>query len=203
MMPNIYDIPSQSTLGFRLKGSSIFYSCTVNTANYDKIVISIPGYQAKPLEINNKVELRVQSKDNSILYGGTISELLTDSLEIKITSRKDHVEKRKNIRLSCEVKFKYMEAKTQEEAWYTTYSIDMSPEGIRFYSARFHQEDDMLIFQFNIPDGYASRFLLVRGKYNPKNPGYRRYMVRVCYEGLSSKDSIDLIRYIYTNTKNK
>lgn len=216
--PNIDEILPQSMLGFRLKGSSIFYSCTVLTVDQDKIVVSNPIFQAKPFEINTKVELRlpVIAYVGSVLYGGTVTNLFTDSLEIRITSRQDHVEKRKSIRIPSETRIKYMEEKVLEEVWHTTYSINISPGGIRIYSARFHQEGDALIFQFNIPDGYTSRFLLVRGRivsvkritdyasqYNSKSQGYRRYIVQISFEGLSTKDYMDIIRYIYTTSKNK
>jgi len=216
--PNIDEIFPQSMLGFRLKGSLIFYSCTVLRVDKDKIVVNTPILQQKPFEISTRVELRlpVISGLGSVLFSGTITDLLTDSLEIRITSRQDHVEKRKSIRISSEARIKYMEEKVLEEVWHTTYSINISPGGIRFYSARFHQEGDALIFQFNIPDGYTSRFLLVRGRvinakrvtdyasqYNSKSQGYRRFVVQISFEGLSPRDYMDILRYIYTTSKNK
>ncbi|KJR99729.1 MAG: hypothetical protein VR68_08320 [Peptococcaceae bacterium BRH_c4a] len=216
--PNIDEIFPQSMLGFRLKGSSIFYSCTVLEADKDKIVINTPILMLKPFEINTRVELRlpVISGAGSVLFSGTITDLSADSLEIRITSKQDHVEKRKSIRISSEAKIKYIEEKVPEEVWHTTYSINISHGGIRIYSARFHQEGDALIFQFSIPDGYSSRFLLAKGRvvnvkkvtdytsqYNSKSQGYRRYIVQICFEGLSLKDYIDILRYINTTLKNK
>jgi hypothetical protein len=92
----------------------------------------------------------------------------------------------------------------------------MSPGGIKMYSSRFHPEGDTLIFQFYVPDGYAGRNLLIRGKVlkikkvtdfsfggqaGPKVQSYRKYIVNICFEGLSGTEQFGITRYIYANSR--
>lgn len=166
-----------------------------------------------------RVELRILNGSGNFepfLYNGTVYELFVDSLAVRVTSKQKYEERRKSIRVPCELRVRYMELKNSGETWYTTYSINMSPGGMKMYSSRFHKEGENLIFQFYIPEGYSTRSLLVRGtvvkitrvpdiNYNrqvsPKGQSYRKYIANVCFEGLSVVDHLGLTRYIYSNTR--
>ncbi|HBV97491.1 MAG: hypothetical protein JL50_08040 [Peptococcaceae bacterium BICA1-7] len=213
------DIKQDAIMGLRAKGSSIFYSCNVLSVSGDKITLSVPAFRDPALETMRKVELRIindSGEYEATLYNGTVYELFTDYMEVRIASRQKHEERRKNIRIPCELRIRYMELKNPEETWYTTYSLNMSPGGIKMYSSRFHQEGEYLLFQFYIPEGYSTRSLLVRGavmkikkmsdiNFNQqaglKGQSYRKYIVNVCFEGLSPADYLGLTRYIYSNTR--
>ncbi|MFZ5648973.1 MAG: PilZ domain-containing protein [Bacillota bacterium] len=211
---DLKDIQPQCAVGLRKKGKPIFYSCTILSAEQNRIVVSIPAISQNALEPNNKVELLLlpaPGKEVHEICSGTVTDVFSDSMQIIVTSRKKHMEKRSSFRVTCELRLKYMEEKGIEEVWHTTYSINISPGGIKMYSPRFHQEDDILIFQFNIPDGFTSRYLLVRGrvlgvkrvtdfttKFDNKNQSYRKFIIQVRFEGLSPRDRMDMIRYIYT-----
>lgn len=209
----------ETTVGLRTKGSPIFYSCTVLSVSGNKMVLSLPAIRDPSVDIMRKVELKAlndKGEYGPLLFGGTVNDLFIDSVEILVTSKQPYTEKRKNIRVPCELRIRYMELKGSEETWYTTFSINMSPGGIKMYTSRFHQEGDTLIFQFYIPEGYSSRSLLVRGRvvkikrvadinYNnqvsPKSQSNRKYIVNVCFEGLSAGDYRGITRYIYSHSK--
>lgn len=213
------EIKPDATMGLRSKGTSIFYSCIVLSVSGDRIILSIPTFRDPAVETMRKVELRILNGGGNIepfLYNGTVYELFVDSLEVRVTSRQIYEERRKNIRVPCELRVRYMELKNSEETWYTTYSINMSPGGTKMYSSRFHKEGENLIFQFYIPEGYSTRSLMVRGtvvkikrvpdiNYNhqvsPKGQSYRKYIVNVCFEGISLADYLGLTRYIYSTIR--
>ena len=213
------EIKQETTMGLRSKGSSIFYSCMVLSVSGDKIMLSTPTFRDPAVEAMRKVELKILNGGGNFepfMYSGTVYELLADSLEVRVTSKQKYEERRKNIRVPCDLRVRYMEQKNSEETWYTTYSINMSPGGMKMYSSRFHKEGENLIFQFNIPQDYSTRSLLVRGtvvkikkvpdiNYNqqvsPKGQSYRKYIANVCFEGLSVVDYLGLTRYIYSNTR--
>lgn len=213
------EIKQDATMGLRAKGSPIFYSCNVLSVSGDKITLSIPAFRDPALEAMRKVELRILNNSGDFeptLYNGIVYELFVDSVEVRITSRQKHEERRKSIRVPCEVRVRYMELKNPEETWYTTYSINMSPGGMKMYSSRFHKEGEYLLFQFYIQEGYSTRSLLVRGtvvkikrvsdinfnqQSGPKGQSYRKYIVNICFEGLSAADYFGLTRYIYSNTR--
>ncbi|MFZ5642621.1 MAG: hypothetical protein ACOY46_03385 [Bacillota bacterium] len=217
---NIDEIKPEITVAIRAKGSSIFYTCTVlSLSDHNRIVLSLPTYRDPGIDTNRKIELRILGGDEQgelFLFGGIVSELFVDSLEIRIISREDYNERRANFRVTCEIKVKYMEDQGPEE-WYTTYSINMGPGGMKMYSSRFHKEGAVLIFQFLVPHGYASKNILVRGRVLkikkvtdinyvnnpnlPKSQSYRKYVANIRFEGLSAIDYLNIIRFIYSNSK--
>lgn len=176
-------------------------------------MVSVPVFSINSFELNSRVELLLISpgRNGHELCSGIITGVAPDSMEIKMMSGEGFIEKRRTFRVPCQLKLRYMEEKGTEEIWYTTYSINISPGGLRMYSPRFHKEGDELIFQFNIPEGFTSRHLLVRGtvvgvkrsseftvKFDNKNQSNRRFLVQVRFERLSPRDQLDIIRYIYT-----
>lgn len=212
---SLSEIKQNTTMGIRSKGSSIFYSCTVLSVSEDKLFLSIPVFRDPSVEPMRKVEMRIlnsEGKYEPTLYIGSVNEIYADSAEVKIISRQRFEERRKSIRVPCEIRLRYMESKNQEEAWYTTYSINMSPGGLKMYSSRFHQEGDTLLFQFYLSEGHASRSMLIRGRVLnikrvtdvshiqslPKAQSYRKYILNICFEGLSGPEQNGIIRYIYS-----
>lgn len=216
---NLDEIKKDATMGLRSKGSAIFYSCIVLSVSGDKIILSIPTFRDPAVETKRRVELKILNDSGDFgptLYIGTVNELFANSVEVRVTSKQKYEERRRSIRVPCELRVRYMDPKNADETWYTTYSINMSPGGMKMFSSRFHKEGDSLIFQFYVPEGYSARNLLVRGtvlrikkvtginyihQVSPKGQSYRKYIINVSFEGLSAADYFGMTRYIYTNTR--